>query len=82
MFLMKTCTINFKNPKHIEREKFKMKFLKANKRFSFKLGDKNSWDLNYKSEIKEDGSTLITTYYFEGGLKVTNIAKKYEKFGA
>ena len=59
-----------------------MEFLKANKRFSFKLEDKNAWDLNYKSEINEDRDTLITEYYFESGLKVTNIAKKYDKFDA
>lgn len=59
-----------------------MEFLKKNKRFSFKLRNKNVWDLNYKSETKEDNDTVITTYFFEGGLKVTNFAKKYEKYGA
>ena len=59
-----------------------MEFLKTNKRFFFKLGTTRVWDLNYKSEVTEDNNTLITTYYFEGGLKITNIAKKYEKFGA
>lgn len=59
-----------------------MEFLKTNKRFFFKLGTTRVWDLNYKSEVTEDNNTLITTYYFEGGLKVTNIAKKYENFDA
>ena len=54
-----------------------MEFLKANKRFSFKLGNTSVWDLNYKSEVTEDNNTLITTYYFDGGLKVTNVAKIY-----
>lgn len=59
-----------------------MDFLKGNKRFSFKLGGKNVWDLEYRSEMTEDNDILTTTYYFEGDLKVTNIAKKYEKSGA
>lgn len=59
-----------------------MEFLKTQKRFFFKSGTTGVWDLNYESEVTEDNNALITTYYFEGGLKVTNIAKKYEKFDA
>ncbi len=59
-----------------------MDFLKNNKRFSFKLDGKNIWDSKYTSECFESQNTLTTVYSFEGGLKVTNIAKKYEKFGA
>ncbi len=59
-----------------------MRFLKDNKRFSFHLGNENAWDLEYESHAEETENTLTTTYSFEGGLKVTNIAKKYEKFGA
>lgn len=59
-----------------------MDFLKENKRFSFRLGNETVWDLNYTADVTEEKDTLITTYYFEGGLKVTNIGKKYEKFGA
>lgn len=59
-----------------------MEFLKNNRRFSFKLGNENIWDLDYTSEVTEEGNTLITTYFFKGGLKVTNIAKKYEEFDA
>lgn len=59
-----------------------MDFLRNNKRFSAKLANRNIWDLEYKSQTAETGNTLTTTYYFESGLKITNIAKKYEKFGA
>lgn len=59
-----------------------MDFLKSNKRFSFKLGGKNAWDTNYKTEVTLNGNEVITQYIFEGGLKATNIARKYEKYGA
>ncbi|MBQ8758859.1 MAG: hypothetical protein IJZ20_04110, partial [Clostridia bacterium] len=59
-----------------------MKFLESNKRFSFKLGEKNAWELIYKCETEEEGDTLITEYFFDGGLKITNVAKKYEKYDA
>lgn len=57
-----------------------MEFLKNNKRFSFKLGGKNAWETEYESKISENGNELVTEYFF-GGLKITNVAKKYEKFG-
>lgn len=59
-----------------------MNFLKNNKRFSFKLGEINAWELGFKTEIKSSGNKLITVYNFENGLKITNIAKKYDEFGA
>ncbi|MDO5310445.1 MAG: alpha-galactosidase [Clostridia bacterium] len=59
-----------------------MEFLKNNKRFSFKLGEKNSWDLDVESEVTEGDNILTTVYRFKNGLKVTNIAKKYDKYGA
>ena len=59
-----------------------MNFLKNNKRFSFKLGEINAWELGFKTEIKSSGNELITVYNFENGLKITNIAKKYDEFGA
>ncbi|MDY3929608.1 MAG: alpha-galactosidase [Clostridia bacterium] len=59
-----------------------MDFLKNNKRFSFKLDGENAWDLCFKSESTEEGNILNTVYCFKNGLKITNIAKKYEKFGA
>lgn len=58
-----------------------MNFLKENKRFSFKIGEKNVWDTNYKTEICQVDNTITSIYYFENGLKVTNIAKKYDSFG-
>ncbi len=59
-----------------------MDFLKNNKRFSFKIGEKDAWDLNFETEVRENQNTITTVYTFENGLKVTNIAKKHEKFGA
>ena len=59
-----------------------MNFLKNNKRFSFKLNGENAWDLDFKSKAMEEGNTLTTVYQFENGIKVTNISKKYDKYGA
>ncbi|MBR4072499.1 MAG: alpha-galactosidase [Clostridia bacterium] len=59
-----------------------MDYLKNNKRFSFKLDGKNIWETEFKSHTKESGNEIITEYFFEGGLKVTNVAKKYPNFGA
>ena len=59
-----------------------MEFLKNNKRLSFKLDGQSAWDLDFESEVTEDDNILTTVYRFKNGLKVTNIAKKYEKFGA
>ena len=59
-----------------------MNFLKENKRLSFKLNGENAWDLDFKSEVMEEGNTLTTIYQFKNGLKVTNVAKKYDKYGA
>ena len=59
-----------------------MNLLKDNKLFSFKLGENNVWDTEYKREVNENGDALTTTYTFDGGLKVTNIARKISKHGA
>ena len=59
-----------------------MEFLKTQKRFSFRYGNNNIWESDFEKHVQEDGSDLITTYSFSGGLKVTNIAKKHEKYGA
>ena len=59
-----------------------MDFLKNNKRFSFKLNGENVWDTDYESKTLAEGNTLTTVYRFENGITVTNIAKKYEKYGA
>ena len=59
-----------------------MDFLRNNKRFSFKLGGTHAWDLDYKSEVTSVGNEDTTVYQFGRGIKITNIAKKYDKFGA
>ena len=56
-----------------------MNFLKNNKRFSFNYNGKSIWEMPYKTELEETENTLTTVYYFHDGLKVTNIAKKYDK---
>lgn len=59
-----------------------MDFLKNNKRFSFKLGGANAWDSDYKSEVTSVENEVTTVYQFGGGIKITNIAKKYDKYDA
>lgn len=59
-----------------------MDFLKNNRRFSFVYGGKSADELEYSSKSTEDGNELTTIYEFACGLKITNIAKKYEKYGA
>lgn len=59
-----------------------MDFLTENKRFSFKIGGVNAWETSYKAEQIHKGGKFVTVYRFENGLKVTNIAEKYEDFGA
>lgn len=59
-----------------------MNFLKDNKRLSFKLNGKNAWDLEFELKTAEEDNTLIAVYQFKNGLKVTNISKKHDKYGA
>ena len=59
-----------------------MELLKNSKRFSFKLDGVSAWEKEYTVSTEERENELITTYLFEGGLKITNIARKYEKHGA
>lgn len=59
-----------------------MEFLKNNKRFSFKLGNEPAWKLEYNEEREEEDDTVLTTYFFKNGLKITNVARKYEKYEA
>ena len=59
-----------------------MEFLKNNKRFSFVIGETNAWDTPYDVSFSENGNELTTVYVFQNGLKVTNIAKKYDDFDA
>ena len=58
-----------------------MKFI-TKKRFSFLYNGKSAWDLEYGEVSSTDGDTITTVYDFEGGLRITNIVKKYEKYGA
>ena len=53
-----------------------MDFLKDNKRLSFKLDDVNAWDLDYKCEVTCNSNEVTTVYLFDGGIKITNTAKK------
>lgn len=59
-----------------------MDFLKNNNRISFKLDGADFEKPNHKKITEEAGNTLTTVFDFENGLKVTNIAKKHEKYGA
>lgn len=59
-----------------------MRFLKESERFSFKLGGKEVQKGDYIAECTESENGLATTYRFKNGLIVTNVAKKYDKFGA
>lgn len=59
-----------------------MDFLKKEKRISFKIGEKDIWSTNFDITSEQNGSEIISIYRFESGIKVTNKAKKYEKYGA
>lgn len=52
------------------------------RRFSFKVNGENIWDTDFDTEISAEGNTLTTVYRFANGLTVTNILKKYDKYGA
>lgn len=54
-----------------------MEFLKNQKRFDFLYGGKPFEELTYEVSQIEEGNVLTTTYLFEDGLKITNIAKKH-----
>lgn len=58
-----------------------MDFLKNNRRFSFKLDGADAWDTPYTVERSENGTQVVTVYTFDGGLRITNVAVKYEKYG-
>ena len=59
-----------------------MDFLKNSKRFSFRLGGADAWASDYQSEVTCAGNEVTTVYRFKGGIQITNMAKKYEKFDA
>ncbi len=59
-----------------------MEFLKNHRKFTLTYGKKTIWDSALTSECREVGNALTETYTVEGRLRVTNYAKKYERFGA
>ena len=54
-----------------------MEFLKNQKRFDFLYGGKPFEELTYEVSQTEEGNVLTTTYLFQDGLKITNIATKH-----
>lgn len=59
-----------------------MEFLRNKRRFSFKLNGVNAWDTDYKTEYTESADSCVSVYTFADGLRITNIARKYPKYGA
>lgn len=59
-----------------------MNFLKNNKRISFRYGEKSIWEQELSVKTTESENSVITEYRTADGLKFTNIAKKYDEFGA
>lgn len=55
-----------------------MDFLRNNKRFSFKLNGTDAFESDYTTETAESAGRLVTVYKFKNGIKITNIAEKYE----
>ncbi len=58
-----------------------MEFLKNTSRFKFDLDGKCAFDTPHTKTQTQNENVLVTEYEFDCGLKVTNIAKKYEKYG-
>ena len=59
-----------------------MEFLKKNKRFSFKLDGVDAFETDHSVNTMEKGTAFVTEYVFGGTLKLTNSARKIEKFSA
>jgi len=55
-----------------------MEFLKNNRRFDFLYGGKSFANLDCKITQTQNENILTTVYCFADGLKITNIATKYE----
>ena len=55
-----------------------MDFLRNEKRFDFLYGGKAFAELEYKVSYEENENMLKTTYLLADGLKITNIATKYD----
>ncbi|NMP38252.1 MAG: alpha-galactosidase [Clostridiales bacterium] len=59
-----------------------MDFLRNNRRFDFLYGGKELCECEVAVSSTVPGNELVTVYAFADGLRVTNIAKKHEKYGA
>ena len=59
-----------------------MEFLKNQPRFSFLLGGIPWKECPHETTQTVNENEVTTGYLFEGGLKLTNVAKYYPKFGA
>ncbi|MBE6667468.1 MAG: hypothetical protein E7607_04060 [Ruminococcaceae bacterium] len=59
-----------------------MDFLKNRNIFSFMYGGIPAHKCSKRVDVSENEYELITTYYFDSGLKFTNIAKKHKRSGA
>lgn len=59
-----------------------MDFLKQQLRFSFKLNGNSISELDYISKETVVEDTITTEYILNDILKITNVAKKYEAYGA
>lgn len=55
-----------------------MDFLKKNRRFDFLYGDKPFKELSCEKQQTQAGNVLTTVYTLPDGLKITNVATKYE----
>ena len=55
-----------------------MDFLRNEKRFDFLYGGKAFVELEYEVHYEEKENVLTSTYVFQDGLKITNIATKYD----
>ena len=64
------------------KKDFIMKFLKDNTRFDFLYNGKKFSECDFSVAVEENGNELVTVYTFSDGLKITNIAKKIDKFGS
>ncbi len=59
-----------------------MEFLKECRKISLLYGSINFKDMEKQTEIRENHCEYVTAYTLPDGLKITNIAKKYDKYGA
>lgn len=55
-----------------------MEFLKNNRRLDFLYGDKPFKELSCEKQQTQAGNVLTTVYILPDGLKITNVAIKYE----